>query len=146
MTDTTLKSDEYYMKLAIALGEKARLISPPNPWVGALIVSNNKIVGSGFTDAPLGNHAEINALNEASAQAKDATIYITLEPCSHYGRTPPCVDALIRAKVGRVVIALIDPDSKVSGNGLKKLEEAGIPFTLGICKEEAFISLEPYLH
>jgi len=146
MTNNEQKSDDYYMRQAITLGEKARLISPPNPWVGALIVKNGTIIGRGFTSAPGGNHAEINALEEASTQAENATIYITLEPCSHHGRTPPCVDALIKAKIGRVVIALEDCDIKVCGNGMKKLQEAGILFTLGVCKLEAFKSLEPYLH
>ncbi len=141
-----IKSDEYFMQLAIELGKKARLIAPPNPWVGAIIVKNDQIVGTGFTQAPGGNHAEIIALNKASLKAENSTIYITLEPCSHHGRTPPCVDALIKAKVGRVVIALKDPDAKVSGNGLKALENAGIPYVLGICENEAFSSLQPYLH
>lgn len=140
------KPDEYYMHLAIELGEKAKLIAPPNPWVGAVIVKNDKVVGTGYTHAPGGNHAEINALEEASIQSENSTIYITLEPCSHHGRTPPCVDALIKAKIGRVVIALKDPDTNVSGNGIKALESAGIPYFLGTCKSQAFDSLQPYLH
>lgn len=140
------KSDEHFMQLAVQLGEKARLIAPPNPWVGAVIVKNDQIVGTGYTHAPGGNHAEINALKEAGIQSENSTVYITLEPCSHHGRTPPCVDALIKAKVGKVVIALKDADIKVSGNGIKALESAGIPYFLGTCESQAFDSLQPYLH
>ncbi len=140
------KDDKHFMMLAIELGEKARLISPPNPWVGAIIVNEEKIVGQGFTSTYGSNHAEINALNEAGKKAENATLYVTLEPCCHHGKTPPCVDALIKAKIGRVVIALKDPDIKVSGKGIEELKKANIPVTVPVCEHEAYASLEPYLH
>jgi len=141
-----MKLDEHFMELAIALGEEARGISPPNPWVGCVIVKDGHIVGSGNTHKSGGNHAEINALNEAADHAIGATLYVTLEPCSHFGKTPPCVDAIIKAKIAKVVIALTDPDKKVCGQGVAKLKNAGIDVVVGVCKEEAFNSLESYLY
>jgi len=138
--------DEFYMLKAIEAGEKARLRSPPNPWVGCVIVKNNEIVGDGFTQAVGGAHAEVEALLKAGDKAKDSTVYVTLEPCSHYGRTPPCSLALIKAKVKRVVIGLQDPDIKVSGEGLKLLQSAGIAVDVGVCAKEAHQLLEPYLY
>jgi diaminohydroxyphosphoribosylaminopyrimidine deaminase/5-amino-6-(5-phosphoribosylamino)uracil reductase len=141
-----MKSDQDYMRLCITLGETARLIAPPNPWVGCLIVKNNEIIGKGHTEKPGHHHAEINALFNAGTKAENATLYVTLEPCSHYGLTPPCINAIISAKISRVVIALKDPDLRVSGNGIKALADAGISLTLGVLEKEAFQSLEPYLY
>lgn len=138
--------DEKFMKRAIALGEQARLISPPNPWVGCVIVKNGTVVGEGGTQTVGKNHAEIEALNIAGTKAQGSIFYITLEPCSHYGRTPPCVDSVIKAKPARVVIALEDPDTKVCGKGIHLLKQAGIDVTLGVCSREASISLAPYLY
>lgn len=137
--------DNYWMRMAIAQSEKARLLSPPNPWVGSVIVKNETCVGKGFTQAPGGHHAEIVALQEAKEKAKDATLYVTLEPCSHWGRTPPCVDALIQAGLKKVVIGIEDPDIQVKGNGIKKLMQAGIEVTIGVENEQIEQSLEPYL-
>lgn len=138
--------DEHFMEFAIALGEEARGISPPNPWVGCVIVKEGHIVGCGNTHRNGGNHAEINALNEASDQAIGATMYVTLEPCCHFGKTPPCVDAIIKAKIAKVVIALSDPDKKVCGQGIEKLKNAGIDVVVGVCQEDASNSLESYLY
>ncbi len=138
--------DEHFMDFAVALGEEARGISPPNPWVGCVIVKDGHIVGCGNTHKKGGNHAEINALNEAADHAIGATLYVTLEPCCHFGQTPPCVDAIIKAKIAKVVIALTDPDKKVCGQGIAKLKNAGIDVVVGVCKEEAFNSLESYLY
>ncbi len=135
-----------YMSRALHLSERARLLSPPNPWVGCVLVRDGEIVGEGFTQAPGGNHAEAQALKQAGERANGATAYVTLEPCSHYGRTPPCTNALIAAKVKHVVAALEDPDSKVAGSGLKQLGEAGITTELGLLCDEVRASLRPYLH
>lgn len=134
------------MEKAIALGEQSRQIAPPNPWVGCVIVNEGLIVGQGATQKVGEKHAEIIALEEAGAKAKAASAYVTLEPCSHFGRTPPCVDALIQSQIAKVFIALTDPDPKVNGKGIQKLKSAGIEVQLGICEKEAAKSLKPYLY
>lgn len=138
--------DIFYMRQAIALGEQARLIAPPNPWVGCLFVKDNQVVAQGHTQSAGGAHAEIVALKLAADRAQGATVYVSLEPCAHYGKTPPCVNALIQAKVARVVVALEDPDVRVNGKGLAALRQAGINVTVGTCADEAAQSLKPYLH
>jgi diaminohydroxyphosphoribosylaminopyrimidine deaminase/5-amino-6-(5-phosphoribosylamino)uracil reductase len=106
--------------------------------VGCVIVDQTgKIVGEGFHPGPGSPHAEIYALNEAGSRAIGSTVYVTLEPCSHYGRTPPCADALVAARVGRVVVAMLDPDVRVSGNGMQILNRANIETSVGILEEEA---------
>ena len=137
-------SDEYLMKKAIECGQKARIQAPPNPWVGCVITKNHQIIGEGFTSQAGGPHAEVNALAQTS-NAEDSLVYVTLEPCSHYGKTPPCTSALIKAKVKKVFIALEDPDPKVKGKGIQALREAGIEVEVGLCHQEAYLSLEPYL-
>lgn len=141
-----LLPDDYYMQEAILLGAKGRMTAPPNPWVGCLLVNESKVIGEGYSQPAGGNHAEVMALKAARQDPAGATAYVTLEPCAHTGRTPPCAEALIRAKIGRVVIALEDPDSRVSGQGMQMLRDAGIPVTLGCCAEMARLSLAPYLH
>lgn len=137
---------ETFMNEAINWGEKARLISPPNPWVGCIIVKDQIVIGSGHTLIPGQSHAEICALREAGSKAQGSTLYTTLEPCSHHGRTPPCAEAIIKAKVKEVIIAIEDPDEKVQGNGIRMLKEAGINVKIGICKQEAEASLRAYLY
>ena len=130
-------SDSRFMNAALALGRRNLGLTAPNPSVGALIVQGERIVGAGAT-APGGRpHAETVALAEAGSQAKGATVYVTLEPCSHHGVTPPCADALIAAGVGRVVCALQDPDERVAGQGLARLRGAGIAVELGVGAEAA---------
>lgn len=141
-----MNTDELYMRSALKVGEKARIISPPNPWVGCVLVQNGLIIAEGHTQAPGQAHAEVMALRAAGETACGATAYVTLEPCAHYGKTPPCTNALIEAKVKRVVVALEDPDEKVSGRGVALLREAGIEVTVGVCARDAEISLRPYLH
>lgn len=141
-----MNTDDFYMRCAIAVSEKARLISPPNPWVGCVIVKNNQIIAEGFTQQPGKEHAEIMALNHAGGNAKGSTVYVSLEPCSHYGRTPPCVNSLIKAGVARVVIGVMDPDPLVCGQGMLALKEANIEITIGICKDEVEYSLRSYLY
>jgi diaminohydroxyphosphoribosylaminopyrimidine deaminase/5-amino-6-(5-phosphoribosylamino)uracil reductase len=115
------------MSRAAELARSARLVTPPNPWVGCVLVADGEIVGEGATGPyPGGPHAEVAALLVAGARAQDATAYVTLEPCNHQGNTPPCTDALIAAGVGRVVIAVEDPDDRVRGNGIERLRAASI--------------------
>ena len=115
---------------ALALAEHARGRTKPNPWVGAVVVADGDIVGEGWTEPPPGRHAEIVALDAAGGRARGATLYVTLEPCSHQGRTPPCAEALIAAGVGRVVAAMEDPNPRVAGEGFRKLRDAGIEIAL----------------
>jgi diaminohydroxyphosphoribosylaminopyrimidine deaminase/5-amino-6-(5-phosphoribosylamino)uracil reductase len=130
-------SDARFMAAALALGRRRLGLTAPNPSVGALIVQGERVVGAGAT-APGGRpHAETIALAEAGTQAKGATVYVTLEPCSHHGVTPPCADALIAAQVGRVVCALEDPDERVAGRGLARLRAAGVVVELGVGAEAA---------
>ena len=110
----------------------------PNPAVGCVIVKNNKVVGRGWTLPGGRPHAETEAIRRAgSTSARGSTAYVTLEPCNHYGQTPPCTEALIKAGVKNVIIATLDPDRRVSGKGLKRLEEAGISVEVGLKKSEA---------
>lgn len=136
------------MKRAIELGEKGRITAPPNPWVGCVLVKNHQIISEGYHHAAGEPHAEVNALNNlkgTAQEAQGATAYITLEPCSHFGKTPPCVNALIDAGIARVVIAQLDPDSRVAGQGVEILKKANIQVDLGIGSEEVKKSLAPYL-
>jgi diaminohydroxyphosphoribosylaminopyrimidine deaminase/5-amino-6-(5-phosphoribosylamino)uracil reductase len=134
------------MARAVALGERGRLTAPPNPWVGCVLVRDGDVVGEGFHRARGEPHAEAHALREAGERARGATAYVTLEPCSHHGRTPPCADALIAAGVARVVVAVVDPDARVAGRGLARLREAGIAVEVGLGADAAGASLAPYLH
>lgn len=136
----------YYMQQAIRIAEQARYLAPPNPWVGCVIVKNGQIIGKGHTLVPGQAHAEICALQEAQAAAKGATMYVTLEPCSHFGRTPPCVNAIIQAGIAEVFIAQQDPDSRVQGKGIALLKQAGIKTHLGLCQREAADQLFSYLY
>ena len=138
--------DKKMMERAIALAEKARFIAPPNPWVGCVIAKGTEIIGEGFTSPPGSSHAEVNALKQAGRRAEGSTAYVTLEPCCHYGRTPPCTKALIASKIKRVVIGLQDPDSCVSGKGIAELKAAGIQVDLQLCKEKISSLLAPYMH
>jgi len=128
--------DIKYMKYAIDLAKKTN--NPlPNPYVGAIFVKKNKIVGKGFHKAPGLPHAERNAIADAGKEARGATLYINLEPCAHYGKTPPCTQGLIQAKIKEAVIAIKDPNPIVNGKGIKELEKAGIKVRIGVLQEEA---------
>ncbi len=133
------------MGRAIAAAEASRLIAPPNPWVGVAIV-NRGVVVTGATAAPGGPHAEIDALTTAGLAATGATLYSTLEPCCHTGRTGPCTDAIIAAGVTRVVIALTDPDPLVAGKGIAALRGAGLTVDIGVGAARVERQLRPYLH
>ena len=125
------------MARALDLAEQGLNTTTPNPRVGCVIVKDNLVVGEGWHRRAGEPHAEIVALAQAAGFARGATVYLTLEPCSHYGRTPPCVDSLIEAKVGRVVAAMEDPNPQVNGRGLAKLRAAGIDVRCGLLRQEA---------
>lgn len=124
--------DHAHMAQALRLAERGLFTTQPNPRVGCIIAHGEKIVGSGWHRVAGGPHAEVFALNEAGDRARDATAYVTLEPCAHFGRTPPCADALIAAGVARVVIAHADPFSEVDGRGVNTLRDAGIIVDSGL--------------
>ncbi len=130
-------SDQYYMARALELARRGRFTTAPNPNVGCVIVRDGNIVGEGWHQRAGGPHAEVFALRAAAEQAKGATAYVTLEPCSHFGRTPPCCDALIAAGVSRVVAAMQDPNPEVAGRGLRRLQQSGIEVTHGLMQQEA---------
>lgn len=131
---------------ALAVAATARQRTSPNPWVGAVVVpEGDGPVALGATEPPGGPHAEVVALGLAGEDARGATVYVTLEPCAHHGRTPPCTDALIAAGVRRVVVGVLDPDPRVSGRGVETLREAGIEVEVGVLAEEVGACLEPYL-
>lgn len=135
------EEDVRWMRLALAEAQKAKRISPPNPSVGAVIVRDGRLLGAGFTQQTGGPHAEVMAMRDVEARGETvegATVYVTLEPCSHYGRTPPCALALIEHRAARVVVATGDPNPKVAGRGLRMLEEAGIAVTFGVLSDEAY--------
>lgn len=138
--------DEQAMQLAVATAAQARLRSRPNPWVGAVITNRNGVVSTGATAQFGGAHAEIVALQAAGEDLRGATLYTTLEPCSHTGRTGPCTDAIISAGIARVVVGVEDPDEKVSGSGVAALRAAGISVDVGVCSAEVSQQLAPYLH
>jgi len=118
--------DEDLMHEAIELAERGRGATHPNPLVGALVVADGKIVGRGYHEGPGRAHAEVIAIESASGSTEGATLYCTLEPCAHQGRTPPCTDAIIAAGIARVVIALRDPNPVVDGRGIERLRGAGV--------------------
>lgn len=133
------KIDERYMAMALALAKKGEGFTNPNPMVGAILVKNGKIIGEGYHKRYGGPHAEVNAFadaNEREEDVKNATIYVTLEPCFHYGKTPPCVDLVLKKEVSRVVIGTLDPNPLVAGQSVKKMEAAGLEVVSGILKEE----------
>lgn len=126
-----------YMELALQLAEKWRGKTSPNPMVGAVVVKDGEIVGKGAHEKAGEPHAEVHALNSASERAKGSTLYVTLEPCSHYGKTPPCTEKIIACGVKKVVAAMEDPNPLVAGRGLARLKEAGIEVEVGMCEAEA---------
>src|ERR1700742_3592424 len=116
--------DHRYMGEALRLAEMGLYTTDPNPRVGAVVVKDGKVIGRGFHKTAGEAHAEVLALKEAGAAAKGATLYVTLEPCSHQGKTPPCADAVVRAGVARVVVGTVDPDPHVAGQGIERLRAA----------------------
>lgn len=140
MNASPVATDEHWMGRALALAETVMAITSPNPRVACLIVRQDQLLASGATQRAGGPHAEVMALRQADERGcvvTGSTIYVTLEPCSHHGRTPPCVDALIGARPARVVIAMRDPNPLVGGQGIARLRAAGIEVRVGVCHEEA---------
>ena len=130
-------ADHTYMARAIELAWRGLYTTEPNPRVGCVLVKGDRIVAEGYHQKAGEGHAEVNALRAAGSEAKDCTAYVTLEPCSHFGKTPPCADALIKAQVSEVVIGMVDPNPQVSGNGIRKLEAAGIKVRSGLSEAQA---------
>lgn len=129
--------DHRYMSMALQLAEKGMYSTDPNPRVGCVIVKNRQVIARGWHQRAGGPHAEVHALRQAGKNAQGATVYVTLEPCSHHGKTPPCADALIESKVARVVAAMQDPNPLVAGEGLEKLAAAGIHTQSGVLQSQA---------
>ena len=140
-----LPQDSHYMRRALALAEEGRGAVEPNPMVGCVIVRGEEVVGEGYHEQFGGPHAEIQALNDAGERAKNATLYVTLEPCCHHGKTPPCTQAIIAAGVKRVVAAMRDPFPKVAGGGFAELQAAGIEVVSGLQQAESEELNAPYL-
>jgi diaminohydroxyphosphoribosylaminopyrimidine deaminase / 5-amino-6-(5-phosphoribosylamino)uracil reductase len=131
-----MSTDRIYMKRALELAKKGTGFVDPNPLVGAVIVKDNKIIGEGYHMKYGGPHAEVNAINHASESVKGATMYVTLEPCAHYGKTPPCASLLIKHELARVVIASLDPNPLVAGRGIQMLKDAHIEVEVGVLDDE----------
>lgn len=127
-----------YMQRCIQLAKCGEMGAPPNPMVGAVIVHNDRIIGEGYHRRCGGPHAEVNAIRSVKNEAllKDSTIYVSLEPCSHYGKTPPCADLIIEKGIPRVVVGCKDPFAKVNGQGIRKLRDAGIEVVVGVMEQE----------
>ena len=139
-------TDEQYMKLAIDLARKGRGYVSPNPMVGAVLVKNGKIVGKGYHKKFGGPHAEINAIKDAGRHVRGATLYVTLEPCCHAGKTPPCADTIIEHNIARVVIGTIDSNPLVSCRGMDSLRQSGLKVKTGVCQEECRRLNEMFFH
>lgn len=139
-----MPSGPFFMQKALVLADRARGRSSPNPAVGAVLTRDDMIVGEGYTQPAGGPHAEVVALAQAGERARGATLYVTLEPCCHHGRTPPCTQAIIAAGVAEVHIATLDPNPLVNGQGQRELQEAGIRTLLGDGEEEARILNEAF--
>ena len=145
MSSTFSQADESHMRRALRLAARGEGRVEPNPMVGCVLVRKGRVVGEGWHRQFGGPHAEINALKTAGAKARGATAYVTLEPCCHHGKTPPCTGALIDAGVARVVAGMRDPFAKVRGKGFRQLISAGIEVSVGLCEEEAFTLTAPYI-
>lgn len=138
--------DTVYMQRALELAARGTGYVSPNPLVGCVIVKDGRIVGEGYHQRYGGAHAEVHALQAAGAAVQGATLYVTLEPCCHTGKTPPCTEAIVRAGIGRVVVAMRDPNPLVDGGGLARLQKAGVACTVGLCKAEAHRLNEAFVH
>lgn len=141
-----LSEDEIYMKMAIGLAEKGRGRTSPNPVVGAVIVKDSRVIGRGFHGKYGGLHAEREALGDCDVSPCGATMYVTLEPCCHHGKQPPCTDAIIEAGIGRVVIGSADPNPLVAGKGVDILRKKGIAVTEGVMKEDCDAINKAFFH
>lgn len=140
-----MNTDKRYMALAIKLAKKAEGRTSPNPLVGAVIVKGGRIIGKGYHKKCGLPHAEVYAIKAAGAKARGSTLYVTLEPCDHHGRTPPCTDAIIKSGIKRVVMAMKDPNPITDGRGIKKLKKHGIKTEAGILENEAKAINKPFI-
>jgi len=131
-----MSQDEYFLQKALRLAERGKGWTSPNPMVGALVVKEGRIIGKGYHRRFGGNHAEVNAIEDAGQKAEGATLYVTLEPCCHYGKTPPCVERIIASGIKRVVIGTIDPNPMVNGRGVEILNQKGIKVVVGVLEQE----------
>ena len=135
-----MTTDEKYMRRCLQLAQNGRQNAKPNPMVGAVIVHNGRIIGEGYHVRCGQAHAEVNAFASVKAEdeplLKEATLYVSLEPCSHYGKTPPCADLIVEKGVKRVVVGCVDAFAEVQGRGIRKLQEAGIDVTVGVLEAE----------
>ena len=130
-------NDQKYMEMALDLAIKGEGFTSPNPMVGAVVVKGDRVVGDGFHEVVGGPHAEVNAIDAAGKQAAGATLYVTLEPCNHTGRTPPCTSKILDAGISRVVVAMPDPNVNVAGGGLEVLKQHGLEVVCGVCEAQA---------
>jgi diaminohydroxyphosphoribosylaminopyrimidine deaminase/5-amino-6-(5-phosphoribosylamino)uracil reductase len=138
-------NDLVHMRSAIDAAAAVRRLTPPNPWVGCIIVATDGSIFQGATGPPGERHAEIAALTAAGESATGATLYTTLEPCAHHGRTPPCADAIVAAGIARVVVGIVDPDANVAGRGIEQLRSAGIEVDVGVGAADVEHQLLAYL-
>ncbi|MDP6935454.1 MAG: bifunctional diaminohydroxyphosphoribosylaminopyrimidine deaminase/5-amino-6-(5-phosphoribosylamino)uracil reductase RibD, partial [Myxococcota bacterium] len=129
-------SDSLWMQRAIDLASQGRGRTAPNPMVGAVVVREGRCLGSGWHRAAGQPHAEADALSRIDGEARGATMYVNLEPCCHHGRTPPCTDGIIAAGIERLVVGMVDPDERVRGGGIQKLQEAGIRVEVGLMRDQ----------
>ncbi|KAL3517156.1 hypothetical protein ACH5RR_024058 [Cinchona calisaya] len=142
----SLQDEGFYVRKCVELAKKAIGCTSPNPMVGCVIVKDGKIVGQGFHPKAGQPHAEVFALRDAGELAENATAYVSLEPCNHYGRTPPCTEALIKAKVKKVVVGMVDPNPIVASKGIDRLRDAGIEVTVGVEEELCKKLIETWIH
>lgn len=133
-----MNEDEKYMDMALALAREGLGATYPNPMVGCVIVSRGEVIGQGYHHRAGQAHAEVNAIESVrdKTRLRESTLYVTLEPCSHFGKTPPCADRIVREGIPRVVVGVVDPFDQVAGRGIRKLEQAGIAVTLGVREQE----------
>ena len=138
--------DKYYLDMTLKLAKQGEFTVYPNPKVGAIIVKDNKIVGSGYHKSSGSLHAEAIAIKKAGSKTENSTLYVNLEPCSHFGKTPPCVDLIIKHKIKRVVIGNYDPNPLVNKKSINKLRRAGISVSTGVLKEKAILLNKEFYH
>ncbi|AFY73161.1 diaminohydroxyphosphoribosylaminopyrimidine deaminase [Synechococcus sp. PCC 7502] len=144
-----MSEDKLWMQECLKLAAQAQGMTAPNPMVGSVIIKDGRLIGAGFHPQAGQPHAEVFAIADAQAQSEStqgATLYVNLEPCNHFGRTPPCTEAIIKAGIRRVVIGMIDPDGRVSGKGCDRLIQAGIEVTVGIAEEDCLKLNEGFIH
>ena len=129
--------DERYMRMALSLARKGLGATSPNPMVGAILVKSGKVVGKGYHKKAGASHAEVAAIADAKEESRGSTLYVNLEPCVHFGKTPPCADAIMEAGIKKVIVGMLDPNPQVNGRGVQKLRKAGIDVKVGLLEEES---------